>query len=181
LFFFFIDCYDITLPRTPAVTDTYAHHSCTNHSQIKCLRASEDGFYNDRQRIGDCYAKCPSECTEIKYDLTMSSSSYPTEWYAKVLTNNSNFNKVINQFFAAKNVSLINYSNDFNELKNSIARLNVYYEDLRYVDIVDNAAMNVVTLLGTLGGNMGLFLGKITYFLDVKYIRLRLISLCFWL
>jgi hypothetical protein len=152
-------CYDVTLPRTPAVADRYIKNACVKVDQIECVRATEDVFYDDRGLVGDCYAKCPTECTEIKYDLTMSSGSFPTEWYASVLTNNSNFNEVINLYFAFKNVSFINYTNNLSELKNSIARLNVYYEDLRYVEIVDNAAMNVVTLLGTLGGNMGLFLG----------------------
>jgi hypothetical protein len=68
------------------------------------------------------------------------------------------------------NVSFINYTNNFNELKNSIARINVYYEDLGYTQIDDSPAMNIVTLLGTLGGNLGLFLGNLLFFIDLKLI-----------
>jgi hypothetical protein len=86
--------------------------------------------------------------------LTISASTYPTEWYAQVLTNNTNFNSVINAYFGG-----INYTDNFLELKNSIACVNVYYEDLRYTEINDNQAMDIITLLGTIGGNLGLFLG----------------------
>jgi hypothetical protein len=44
-------------------------------------------------------------------------------------------------------------------LKNSIALINVYYEDLRFTQIDDNEAISFVTMIGTLGGNLGLFLG----------------------
>jgi hypothetical protein len=91
----------------------------------------------------------------------VSASSYPTEWYAQVLTNNSNFYSVINSYYAWANVPYINYANNFTELKNAIARVNVYYEDLRYMQIDDNQAMDLIALLGTLGGNFGLFLGLI--------------------
>jgi hypothetical protein len=112
--------------------------------------------------VGECYNSCPIECTEVRYDLTLSASSYPTEWYAQVLTNNSNFYSVINSYYALVNVSFINYTNNFVELRNAIARVNVYYEDLRYTEIDDNQAMDFISLLGTLGGNFGLFLGLIS-------------------
>jgi hypothetical protein len=99
------------------------------------------------------------ECARVKYELTVSFDSYPTSWYADVLTNNSKFNAVINAGFTVANVSFINYTDNFIELKNSVARINVFYEDLRYFQINDNEAMTFETLLGMLGGNLGLFLG----------------------
>jgi hypothetical protein len=118
-----------------------------------------DVFFNDPGLIGNCYNNCPIECTEVRYGMTISSSSYPTEWYADVLTSNAKFNSIINSGFDLLNLSFINYTNNFVELKNAVARLNVFYEDLRYTVIDDSQAMDVVTLLGILGGNLGLFLG----------------------
>jgi acid-sensing ion channel 5 len=89
----------------------------------------------------------------------VATSSYPTEWYAQVLTNNSNFNSVINTYFADANVPFINYTNRYADLKNAIARVHVFYEDLRVIEIDENPAMDIVALLGSLGGNLGLFLG----------------------
>jgi acid-sensing ion channel 5 len=37
--------------------------------------------------------------------------------------------------------------------------VHVFYEDLRYTEIDENPAMDIVALLGSLGGNLGLFLG----------------------
>jgi hypothetical protein len=157
-------CYDLTLPRSPKVSQVYARNACVSTSQINCENKFGKTFYNDPSLIGGCYDSCPMECTEIMYDLTVSSSSYPTEWYASVLANNSNFNTVINTFSSQRNASLINYSNDFAELKNAIARVNVYYEDLRFTEVNENPAMDEIALLGTLGGNLGLFLGMLNYF-----------------
>jgi hypothetical protein len=141
------------------VDDTYIEHACVNPSQINCMRSYESSFYEDPSLVGKCYKNCPIECTRVDYDLSLSFGSFPTLWYSKVLTNNSKFNNVINAYFEDVNISFINYTNNFNELKNSIARVNVYYEDLRFIRIEDNPAMNFVTLIGVLGGNVGLFLG----------------------
>lgn len=149
----------MSLPQTPAVTNKYIQNACVSESQIACLRNTEASFYNNASLVGECYKNCPIECTELKYDLTISTSTYPTEWYAQVLTNNSRFNSIINAYFAMVNVTFINYTNDYLALKNSVARINVYYEDLRYLQVDDSPAMNVISLLGTLGGNFGLFLG----------------------
>ena len=99
----------------------------------------------------------------MNYDLRVSTSSYPTEWFSRVLVNNSRFNELINAYFDELNLTRVNYNNKFAELKDSIARVNVYYEDLAYTQVSENPAISLAALLGTLGGNMGLFLGN--YFL----------------
>jgi hypothetical protein len=63
-------------------------------------------------------------------------------------------------------------------LKNAVARVNVYYEDLRYTEVDETPALTVSLLLGTLGGNIGLFLGKNSFGLVftitfTKYLILR--------
>ena len=153
----------MTLPQTPAVTEKYIASACVSASQITCLRSTETLFYNNASLIGECYNNCPIECTELKYELTISTSLYPTEWYAKVLTSSPRFNSIINAYFSMVNVPFINYTDDYLGLKNSIARINVFYEDLRYTQVDDSPAMSVITLLGTLGGNFGLFLGELSF------------------
>jgi hypothetical protein len=59
------------------------------------------------------------------------------------------------------NIPEINYNNDYASLKNSVARVNVFYEDLRYTVVDESPAITTVSLLGTIGGNVGLFLGKL--------------------
>jgi hypothetical protein len=95
--------------------------------------------------------------------LTISSSTFPTEWYALVLANNSDFNRVINRFFNKIGKPFINYTDDYQGLKNAIARVNVYYDDLRYTKIDDSPAITSDTLFGILGGNLGLLLGLLMH------------------
>jgi hypothetical protein len=125
---------------------------------------TELAFYSNASLVGKCYKSCPLECTEVNYDLTISSSTFPTEWYAEILARNQRFNWTINAYFAAKNISFINYLNDYEGLKNSIARVNVFYKDLRYTLVEESPAMSVAALFGTLGGNWGLLLGNSEYF-----------------
>jgi hypothetical protein len=137
----------------------YLQNACINETQINCDSNAEDTFYTTADLIDQCYDDCPIECSDLRFELSVATSSYPTEWYAQVLTNNSNFNSVINTYFADANVPFINYTNNYADLKNAIARVHVFYEDLRYTEIDENPAMDIVALLGSLGGNLGLFLG----------------------
>ncbi len=135
--------------------------SCVNTSQIACLDDIQVSFFAEASLVGQCYENCPIECEQIKYDLTVSASTFTTEWYAKVLTRNADFNRVINKYFDVVNIPEINYNNDYASLKNSVARVNVFYEDLRYTVVDESPAITTVSLLGTIGGNVGLFLGKL--------------------
>jgi hypothetical protein len=157
-------CYDVTLPRTPIVAKKYINNACVNFSQISCLSYNENFFYSNESLVGTCYNNCPDECTSVSYDLTVSSCSFPTLWYSQVLANNSKFKSLINAYFAERKIAPINYTNNFNELRNSIAVANVFYEDLSYSQVDDNPAMTFVTFLGTLGGNMGLLTGEISLY-----------------
>jgi hypothetical protein len=148
-------CYDVTLPRSPFVTDLYLRTACVKRASIDCLNTAQQKFYSDSSLSGECYHKCPVECEEVKFDLTISTSSYPTEWYAHVLANNSKFNEVINMYFDAINLPHVNYTDDFVGLKKTIARVNIYYEDLRYTEVIESPALTAILLLGTLGGNLG--------------------------
>jgi hypothetical protein len=134
-------------------------HACDNASALNCRRAAQSKFHSTASLIGKCYEDCPIECDELRYDLTVSASSYPTKWYANVLANNTKFNSIINAYFSLINISFINYTNQFTELKNSIACVNIYYEDLRFTEVQDDPAMDYIALLGVLGGNLALFLG----------------------
>jgi hypothetical protein len=159
----FKGCYDLSLPKTPVVYDEYIKLACVNESQISCLRSYEIIFYKNASLVGKCYNLCPIECTEVQYDLAISSSTFPTEWYAQVLSNNTKFKRVINTYFKEAGVSSINYTDDYAGLKNTMARVNVFYAGLRYTQMKDSAAMTIDSLLGTMGGNLVLFLGKKAY------------------
>jgi hypothetical protein len=136
-------CLDITLPKSRSLLEYYSNYSCTAFSQIECMTNFETGFYNDSSKLGVCYEKCPNECSEIRYDLYPSSSSYPTVWYANLLNNNPEFNRFINRYFQDINVPFFNYSGRYQDLKDSIAKVNIFYEDLSYTQIDQVPALSL--------------------------------------
>jgi hypothetical protein len=152
-----LGCYDVSLPQTPSVTDKYIKYACVSEQNINCLRKTESIFYSNSSQIGECYNKCPLECSVVRYDFTISSSLFPTVWYASILANDSSFNKVINKYFdqSINNFITMNYTNNYAGLRDSIARINVFYEDLQFVQVDETPSITVIILLGTLGGNLG--------------------------
>jgi hypothetical protein len=153
-------CYDITIPFTPKKLSTYLENACTKSSEIECLRNRLHLFYNNENLFGPCYVKCPIECDHIEYQLEIFTSTYPTEWYANVLATNPKFNKIINRYFDVYNKTSISYVGNFASLRNAVARVNVFYRDLSFIQIDESPAMTFDLFLGALGGNLGLFLGK---------------------
>jgi amiloride-sensitive sodium channel subunit delta len=152
-------CYDIKVPLTPKNQDRYLERACVRGNEVDCMREKQRRFYSNAELFGPCYAKCPIECERIKYDLRVHTSTYPTEWYAELLNNSTAFNETINLYFDSINMTQISYAGNYEGLRSSVARINVYYEDLSYVSINETPAMTFDLFLGSLGGNMGLFLG----------------------
>ena len=59
------DCYDVTLPKANRLIPTYTIKACSNGTQMKCLKAAENKFYNNASLVSDCYEKCPLECDKV--------------------------------------------------------------------------------------------------------------------
>lgn len=148
-------CLDVTLPKSQSLADVYALRACANQSQLICSLRTERDFYSRSDLSGKCYEKCPIECQEIKYEYLVSSAQYPTEWYAQKLIKRTEFNQVINRHL---NKSL-NYS-DYEKLARSVAKVNVFYDELSYTQIQDEPGMSVSVLLSSIGGSLSLFLGN---------------------
>lgn len=103
----------------------------------------------------DCYSHCPPECSKFNYHLTLSTSLYPTNWYADLLNNSTDFWELINRDID-QNQTVVNYTNKYTELRDSVTKLNVYYEELYYTQIEQSPAVTSWQLFGTIGGNLGL-------------------------
>lgn len=84
------------------------------------------------------------------YQLSISTSTYPTKWYGQILVNSSSFQDVL----AANNLNQNNttdYSTNFQELQRSIAKVNVFYEDMLYTELSESPAISSSILLGKIG------------------------------
>ena len=58
-------CYDITLPKANYLDAYYASMACSNVAQFKCLNQAKLDFYNNESLVGDCFGKCPMECSKV--------------------------------------------------------------------------------------------------------------------
>jgi hypothetical protein len=92
---------------------------------------------------------CPEECDSIKYSSSISHASYPSYNEYLNLLNNSN---LISKFPDKNKTS-------FEDLKRSVLSLKIYYSNLEYTEISQQAKFETWDLVSNLGGILSLFLG----------------------
>lgn len=103
----------------------------------------------------DLYANCdcPLECNRNYYSYTTSISNFPSEPYANYLLSNSNLESML-----PKNQNL-----SYEYLKQRMAAINIFYNDLSENEISEDAKMVLADLISNIGGIIGLFLGIVNY------------------
>lgn len=93
----------------------------------------------------ECLEKCPEECDQIEFKVFQHFSHYPNDAYAS--------SKLKTQtLLLANNLSV-------DEIKQSVAMLNINYQSMVTSVIQEVPAMLFPELLSNLGGQLGLFLG----------------------
>ena len=96
-----------------------------------------------------CLPFCPLECQTISYDISMTFSEFPNPEYAKVLMQNP---KIISKYPPNHNIT-------YEELKQSVLSVTIYYEDNTYTEITQVAKTGITDLISSMGGLLGLFIG----------------------
>lgn len=95
-----------------------------------------------------CSHQCPIECNYSSFEIHSSMSSFPSYRYAmNLLSNNSFVSK-----FPYENVSL-------EQLRDSVLSFNVFYSSSTINKIEEKPEINFGMLLGSIGGQLGFFLG----------------------
>jgi amiloride-sensitive sodium channel subunit alpha/amiloride-sensitive sodium channel subunit gamma len=97
-----------------------------------------------------CGDECPLECDSITYNLYTSAADYPSRIYADSLMKNA----VIKSKFASNPSDLT-----FDSLKRHMAHISVFYNDLGYELYSELEKTDLVDLIASIGGTLGLFLG----------------------
>ena len=92
--------------------------------------------------------ECPLECDSEYYMLTTSSLDYPTRIYAQMLAQQSQIQSRFN-----------NRSPTYGQLKQSLASVNINYNQLAYTQIKEIQRISLLDLITNIGGTMGLFVG----------------------
>lgn len=117
---------------------------------------------SDRQK---CQEKCPPSCELEYYSYTSGSLNFPPKNYFKL---NENFTDEFRS----------NYS--FAELKQSVLKLTLRYEDLGYTFIEQKPKFTFDSLIGIFGGTLGCFLGaSLLSIADLLQLLLDIILLIF--
>ena len=96
--------------------------------------------------IESCDSSCPFECDSVSYTFSTSLRKYPTP---------SEYNNILR----SHNARYIMNEGSPDELMDELVKVNVYWNSLKYEYISEYPAMTITSLLGGLGGTLGLFLG----------------------
>ena len=110
------------------------------------INFSKKNFFS--QVTETCIPQCPLECTTQKF--TYSASSY----------------ELFGDSFLHDIQSRSNLSADFSNrtlnsdtAKQSVVRVNIFYDSLSYIISTESPQWTIISLIATIGGNLGLYLG----------------------
>jgi hypothetical protein len=97
----------------------------------------------------NCLHSCPLECIQNLYKTSITFNQLSeNEFFLLAIRNNSNLNS-----------DFIQRRLDVTKARESFVKVNIFYDSLSYTLSTESPQMNGVTLLGSIGGNLGLFLG----------------------
>ena len=112
-------------------------------NEYNCEISAIFQYANIESEKRDC--DCPLKCDLAKYSYTISSSEYPT---MQLYTNF--FKKMTNNGFS---------SMSYNEIKQSVAKVQIYFQDMKQTVIEESEKTLISDLVSNIGGTLGLFLG----------------------
>jgi hypothetical protein len=129
---YFLDLYNFTCH---SVSDAFSSIYAYKNLQVESY-------------ILDCISRCPLECSSAQFTFTLTSQSYTGLLFEALVKSSQTF------------MSDFNYTPITPETaSNKFVELNLYYDSLSFTSSEDSPSMDIVTLLGNVGGTLGLFLG----------------------
>ena len=140
----FIEKYNCSLHY---LLSLYNNKSQCNPGIVDMIYSNNDSF--DANFINEvCLPLCPLECNQILYKKSYSSNQFNgNDYYVHYLRNNLNLAS-----------DFINRTIDSAIARDGILNVNIFYSSLSYVQTKESPQMDIVSLLSSIGGNLGLFL-----------------------
>ncbi|XP_059169934.1 degenerin mec-10-like [Physella acuta] len=141
------NCYDQsnlevnTIIKTPSTLKP-----CSNKTELICVTRLNLNVSND-----DTSCDCSSPCSETAYEKSQSSRQWPSVEAAKLMVDT----------MCKKNVSTCTdlHNKDPSLYPNDFVKLNIYFEDLNYEKISEQADYELTQMLSDVGGCIGLWIG----------------------
>ena len=120
---------------------------CLTQSQYTCMSVEYRNFLLNLSAM--CTPYCPLECDSMIFQITTTSTGYPSLQYAtKYLMNNS----LIKSKFPNENLT-------YDLIKQSVLSLNVFYGDLAYIEYNQRPKTTFADLISNIGGILGVLIG----------------------
>jgi hypothetical protein len=107
-----------------------------------------DTIFDDDYIRNTCTHMCPLECNQTLYKTSISSYQLNGNEFIFNITNNSNLA-----------LDFVNRTIDATTARESFVQVNIFYSSLSYTSTTESPQMDLVYLLASIGGNLGLFLG----------------------
>ena len=122
---------------------------CVTFEDISCLYNAYYTIYIvDNYPSETCLPQCPLECNSFRFTYALSSFNLLGDSYVNDIRANPN----LSADFSARKI-------DTTEASRSVAKINVFYDSLSYTASYESPQWDLVGLIASVGGNLGLFLG----------------------
>ena len=165
----FVQCYQQMVIRDCHCKDVYISllnsSFCASVEETKCMNDVFDKKFLANLE-NNCAPRCPLECNLTEYKTALTSYSLLGDFLAKIIRENPN----LSADFVTKPI------NSDTALE-SVASVNLFYGSLSYTISTESPQLDIIGLLASIGGNLGLFLG--VSLLSVCEIFEVLIEICF--
>ena len=125
-------------------TPSVPHSACSNFNELECFLKMKQLL--DTQTFAmkqQCELECPLECDSVEYSIETSSLDYMHIDHYNTYMRSANVNATFT----------------FDEYKQSMLFLFVYYPTMQYTEIRQAPKTSLVDLVSNLGGVIGVFLG----------------------
>ena len=150
--FCFLQCYQQFIIRkyNCSTARFFSIINATNCNQQEdfLIRLSNDDFTSNFINK-NCFSQCPLECDEIIYKTSISFSQMSdNDYYVQSIQLKPNLT-----------LDFINRTLNSQTAKESIVKVNIFYQSLSYTLTTETPKLDGISLLGEIGGHLGLFLG----------------------
>ena len=142
-------CYDATYPNTNTTNQNI--QACHTGIQLSC-RDGVVTWFSTNGFISTCDSYCPVECLAVDYKKSIHSAFYPTSAYLSLLKQQSGF---LSKYTTATQ----NSANFDSYIGSSISKINIFYNDISFIAYIESPSITWDTLVGNIGGILGLFIG----------------------
>jgi hypothetical protein len=144
--------YDKSLRRCENIDRPYNNQSLND---LNCTSNSFLGFWYDSNKINNC--DCPLECESTGYIYSVSFAEFPTYKYYTYLYENGMISKFIDQLKQENDADNDEFL--FEEVKKSVARVAIFYDELKKTELKQIIKTKQADLVSTIGGTLGLYTG----------------------